>query len=125
MSDWDEDTLDLPYELRNNPERVGQSLVACIDTGGGYEWCVFYVFRDMSDGVLRWWSGHGCSCNQPLDGVDVLADLSTGTERNLVTDLHAFAAESAYDDGFMYSYIAAMQSPWFKQINSIAEGQTR
>jgi hypothetical protein len=123
MSDWDE-VDDLAYELRNNPERVGQSLVACIDSGGGYNWTVFYIFRDMADGTLRWWSGSGCSCNQPLDGVNVLADLTTGTERDLVTDLHAYAGES-YSTDLLHSYVAAMQSDWFKQINALAEGQKR
>lgn len=123
-ANWDEEYIDLPYELRNTPERVGQSLVACIDGGGGYEWAVFYIFRDMSDGALRWWSGSGCSCNQPLDDVRSVDDLSTGTERDLMTDLIAFA-QATWDIEWMRSYITATQSQWFKQINSIAEGQTR
>jgi hypothetical protein len=119
----DEEYIDLPYELQNDPETVGASLVACIDGGGGYEWTVFYIFRDMS-GVLRWWSGSGCSCNQPLDDVRSVDDLSTGTERDLMTDLIAFA-QATSDIEWMRSYITATQSQWFKQINSIAEGQTR
>ena len=123
MNDWDE-AIDLPYALRNNPEEAGLTLVACIDGGGGYDWTTFYVFRDITTGALRWWSGNGCSCNQPMDGVSVIADLSTGTERDLMTDLIAFSQDT-YETEWLRSYIAAMQTPAFKQINATAEGQKR
>lgn len=123
MSDWDDEAIDLPYELRNNPERAGLSLVACVDGGGGYDWTAFYIFRDLAD-HLRWWFGSGCSCNQPLDGVNTIADMHTGTERDVVLDLHAYA-QGSYSTDFLHSYVAAMQSDWFKQINAIAEGQKR
>lgn len=122
LDDWDDEAIDLPYELRNTPERAGLSLVACIDNGGGYNWANFYIFRAISDDRLYWWTGTGCSCDQPLDGVNVLADLTQGTERDLVTDLYAFASDQ-WDTDYLHSHIAAMQSDWFKQINAIAERQ--
>lgn len=115
---------DLSCALEQDPNSVGQSLVACIDSGGGYEWTVFYVFRDNTTGALRWWSGSGCSCYGPMDDVRSVDELSTGTERDLMTDLVAFAQES-YDSEWLRSYINAMQTPEFKQINAIAEGQKR
>lgn len=115
---------DIGYDLRNDPNTFGQSLVWCIDSGGGYDWTVFYVFRDNATGVLRWWAGQGCSCNSPMDDVYRIEDLSTGTERDLLTDLNAFAQDQD-DSDILRSCITAMQSPEFKQIIDIAEGQTK
>ena len=111
--------------LRNDPNAIGQTLVASVENGGSYDWCAFMVFRDNATGVLRWYGSAGCSCNVPLDDVTSLDDMCSGDERECVTDLHAFAEEYNYHGAFMREYIAAMQSDWFKEINAIAEKRTR
>lgn len=62
-----------PY---NTPEQFGLEIVAVLDEGGGYDWDLTVLWRDIDTGSLFWYQGAGCSCDDIGQAVRGLGDLN-------------------------------------------------
>lgn len=81
---------------RRNEEFAGElaqmELVCGVNTGGGYEWDVFYAYYHTGRDRFYFISGGGCSCNWISDGVDSLGDFQdTATKQELARHFREYA----------------------------------
>lgn len=87
-----------PY---HQPEKFGLTIVETEDTGGGYEFNIFTVWKHQ-DGRVFYAQDSGCSCPSPFEWADGLEDLTE------LTDWEAFAQtvkDWGYDDEPIYEIV--------------------
>jgi len=80
------------------PEKHGLVHVTAVDWLAGegcYEWDETTVLWSPKNKLFYWESGSGCSCNGPLDDVDSIDELESGTFWDLVIDLQGVLTEYA------------------------------
>ena len=79
-----------------NPEEFGLKQLLHIDVGGSYEFDMFTVWYD-ENGKLYWAADSGCSCPSPYEDYTSLDKLDTGTRRDAIEALNAWASQQYSD----------------------------
>lgn len=59
-----------------DPAELGLRELDSVGTGFGSDWDKVYVFVNDETGDMYSWSGTGCSCRGPMQGVRGIADLT-------------------------------------------------
>lgn len=77
--------------VHDNPAAFGLTLIADMDSGGGYEYNQSAVWRRDDDGRFLYGNSSGCSCSVPWEGFTSQSDLTPVT--SLLSLHRALAAD--------------------------------